>query len=175
MTEQTPEQKEIEALRAHNTELLADLKKAKAGTKDAQAQVEALTAERDEARAQAKAVTLDAPVMQMAERVSVSPDLFLTAFGRHYQFTHDGEAVAIHDKDGNPATLKNDKGEARPATFTEEDVRALCDVADKATFDHLIVGSRATGGGAMGSRGGNPAPAKPAPTPKPAPMAFGLS
>lgn len=132
--------KEIESLRTHNAELLADVRKHKAKALELAGQVETLTGERDGALAQVKAVTLDAPVRQMAERVALDADLFTTLFARHYTFAHDGEGVVIHDSEGNPATLKDDQGKPRPALFTEADIRALCDQTDaKASFDRLVI------------------------------------
>lgn len=167
------DQAEIEALRAHNAELLADLRKAKAKAKELGEQLESLTLERDEARATVQAVKLDSPVSNMAERVSLAPELFLTQWAKEYAFVLDGDAIVIRDKEGKPATLKDEKGKQRDATFTEADIRALCEASPhKAAFDAVVIASRATGGGSSGA--GQPTrPAAPTQPQQPAQAAHG--
>lgn len=175
MTDMTPDQKEIEALRAHNAELLGDLKRFKAQTKELATQVEALTGERDNANAAVQAVRLDSPVANMLERVSLAPELFAHQFAKEYTFTLTDDGIAIHDLEGNPAQLTDDKGKARPAQFTEDDIRKLTDASPhKAAFAPITIVCRASGGGAPGSRGGfHSATAKPG-KPSPSPSPYGL-
>ena len=165
---------EIERLREHNAELLAEMKKAKALSKDLVTQVETLTGERDHARTEVQRFQLDNPVSQMAERVSILPDHFLTEFGKGFQFARTDDGIQIQDRDGNPAMVKVDD-KPRAATFTEGDVRLLCEQsANVETFHHLLVGSRASGGGALGGRGVASQPTVKPVQPQAAPVQFGL-
>lgn len=186
MTDKTPEQIEIETLRAHNAELLADLKAAKASGKTLAAQVESLTAERDQAAAQVQALTIGQPVQAMAERIATLPDLFIAEFERRgWHFEHTDAGLVIRDAEGNPAMLQDsEKDEPREARFTEADVRALCleewkPASDRhpsrQRFAHLIKADDIRGCGAMQSQGSrfNQLPATPATQAEPAPQ-YGL-
>ena len=102
-------------------------------------------------------------------------DLLGTMLKREYTFTLDEGNVVIRDTAGNPVTVPDDKGKPREATFTEADIKALCEASpSKPMYDRLICGTRASGSGAAGpGRGAPTQPDKPAP--KPAPVHFGLS
>lgn len=173
MTDMTPEQKEIEALRAKNIELLGKLKKVQGERDTAQTALEAATGERDNALGAVKALKLDQPVAAMLERVSLAPELFAAQWSKEYTFAMTDDGIAIHDLDGNPAIVTDDKGKPRSAQFTEGDINLLCDQSPhKAIFDHVVIGSRASGGGASGSRGSGASfptgkPGKPSPSPSP--------
>lgn len=176
-------QAEIDRLRGKNTELLAELKAAKAAATDAQTALEAAHGERDAALADVRALRLDKPVAALLADVAVDADLFAQLFARHFTFAvaEDG-GVVIHDTDGNPAqvqepgsvttggnarTTRPDErsaaGKARPATFTAADVEALARATPDAGKFAALIPDRASGGGATGSRGGSvPAPSTPA-------------
>lgn len=192
MTEKTPEQKEIDALREHNAELLADLRKARKKLAELTEQAEALTAERDAAHVEVRRIKLERPVQAMLERVALLPEHFLSEFNaRGYRFELEGDDVVIRDSDGNPALLGEAKRgphgsevQMREAQFTEDDIRAL--VWEEwlpeeqrsprvANFHKLVIGSRATGGGAPGSRrAGHWPPAVPTPKAEPERLPTGL-
>jgi hypothetical protein len=113
----------------------------------------------------------------MLERVAMdgAADLLKTMLAREFAFTLDGDAVAIRSAAGEPVTLSGEDGKPRAATFTEADIKALCDASpSKLMYDRLIVGSRATGSGAGAGQGGMPTNID-KPAPKPAPVHFGLS
>ncbi|MGO1541406.1 MAG: hypothetical protein ACTHXB_07225 [Luteimonas sp.] len=199
-------QKEIEALRAKNKELLGKLRAAKdAGNaaatglqeaqEGAQAAQEALQAERDALADEVRRLRLDGPVAALVADLAIDGDLFRHLFDKHYRFVlADDGSPAIVDGEGNPAQVKEPDvvrkigkpgtsgyreevtaGKARPARFTSEDVVLLCDgTPDKDRFAHVLVASRADGGGAVGSKGLQPGPS-PIPKPdKPKPQPFGL-
>lgn len=162
MTSQTPEQIEIETLRAHNAELLADLKTAKGNAKKLAEQAETMTAERDAATAQVQALTIGQPVQAMAERIATLPDVFIAEVERRgLRFEHTGTGLVIRDAEGAPVMLQDDaKGEPREAQFTEADLRALCleewkpasdRHASRERFAAIIKASPASGGGAIPS------------------------
>lgn len=195
--EATPEAllAEIQALRAKNVQLLAELKAAKAAATDATAAQEALQAERDAALADARALRLDGPVAALVADVAVDAELFRTLWDRHYRFALDDKgAVVILDAEGQPAMVTEPgslhlggnartkgpedvrkPGKTRPAAFTADDVRLLAEATpDADRFRRVIVGSRASDGGAA-SPGSlahvTPHPAQPAAAPA---QPFGL-
>lgn len=193
----TPEalQRQIDALRAKNSELLGKLKAAQSARDEAQTALEAAQAAATEAQGQVRALRLDAPVNALLDEIAIDGELFQSLFQRHYRFAlDDNGAVVILDTEGKPAMVtepdrvthapgsggkRHDKittpGDTRPAAFTANDVRRLaetCPDADK--LAHVLVASRADGGGAVGSKGLQPSPA-PVPKPdKPQPQPFGL-
>ena len=188
-------QGEIERLRAKNAELLGELKAAKATATESQTALDAACSERDAARAEVRGLRLDAPVAGLLRDVAIDADLFGQVFARHYRFELDDNGrVAILDAEGNPATVVDagtlhtggnarqersqtalTKGKPRPATFTAEDVRKLAEATpDAEAFSHLLIGSRASGGGASGARGGLLSPSATTPQPKPAASPYGL-
>lgn len=175
-TQATPEalQREIEALRNKNSELLGKLKAAQSARDEAQTALEAAQATASDMQGQVRALRLDAPVAALLDDIALDAELFQGLFHRHYRFElDDAGAIVILDAEGKPAMVTEpDKvtrssgsrskpqevqrtpGETRPAAFTAEDVRRLaetCPDADK--LDHVLIGSRATGCGALGSKG----------------------
>ncbi|QIB66972.1 hypothetical protein [Kineobactrum salinum] len=163
MTEKTPEQQEIETLREHNADLLADLKKVRKKLAEAVEHSEALSTERDTAQGDLRRLMLEKPVNAMLDRVAVLPKHFRTEFeSRGYRFELDNENVVIRDTEGNPAMIDD-----REATFTEADIKDLVLEGwkpEKERSDHvenfakLVIGSRASGGVGTGT-GHAPKPA----------------
>lgn len=172
-------QAELEALRTKNVELLAELKAAKAGAKDAQAALEAAHGERDAALADVRALRLDAPVARALEEVALDGELFHAMFGRHYSFDLDEHgAIVILDKDGNRAMVTEPEtvttggnkrserqaeqrtpGKERAARFDADDIKLLADACpDADKLKTVTIGTRASGGGALGSRPGGSVP-----------------
>lgn len=165
-TEATPEAlaSELESLRAHNAELLADLRKAKDSAKDAQAALQAAETARDEAHDRYQRAALRVPVERLTDSETLDGPFFRDLFARHYTFALDADdRVVIHDLDGNPATVPDKEGKTeRPAAFTRDDIVALCaKTPATAMFDRVLIGSRASGGGASGSKGLHAALPKP--------------
>lgn len=95
-------------------------------------------------------------------------------FNDEFAFKLEDGAVVIRSMEGNPVILI-EEGKTRPAKFTEADIKTLCDQSEyKSLYDHLVCGSRASGGGALGP--GRAVPTQPdKPAPKPAPVHFGLA
>lgn len=161
MTDQTAEQKEIETLREHNAELLADLKKARRKITELSEQAETLSTERDGAKDELVSITLQKPVEAMLERVSVLPEHFQTEFkAKGYSFELEDGKVVIKTSDGSRAMLIDGYKKSREAQFTEDDLKCLVleewlPVSERSphaeNFTKLVVGSWATGGGARGS------------------------
>lgn len=112
---------------------------------------------------------------QMLERVALDPDLFALKWAGEYQFAQGADGIEIHDTEGNPAMVMGDDDKPREATFTEADIKALCQASPhKDSYNRILVGTRASGGGASGPGcGGATKPDKPAA--KVAPLHFGLN
>lgn len=177
----TPEalQAEIDALRAKNVELLAELKAAKAAKVEAidaldaaRTSQETAEAARDAAMGEARALRLDGPVAALLADVAVDAEMFHLLWDKHYRFDLDANgAVVILDAEGNPAMLtesawtrtsgkrgRSDYREehipakTRPAAFTAADIRALCDASpDSNKFNHVLRGTGSGGSGAPSS------------------------
>ena len=193
-TENTPaDPAEIDRLRAHSTQLLGELKAAKAKVTSLQAQLATATEERDAARQEVRTLRL-APARTLLEHVALPGTADIVAKmleQRGYTFDLEGDAVVVRDAEGNPATVIDPPSrnvpnpKARAAKLDAGDLILLMTEEGKPeaerhplaqTFARFIVGSKASGGGAAGGSGTTApaAPAKPA-TPVPARQSFGLS
>ena len=161
-TDETPD--ELSRLRAHNADLLADLREAKAAAREAQAAQAQAEAARDEALQRYKHAALDVPVRNLIDHETFEGkgELFRELFSRSYTFALDDDArVVIHDRDGNPVEIKGNEGEApRHAEFNRDDIMALIKTTDHAdVLGSIYRGSRASGGGAGGGIRGGGVPA----------------
>lgn len=187
---------ELERLRTHNAELLAELKTAKAKATALQGQLTTANEERDAARAEVRTVRLDAPVRDLVGRVALPGmgEFLLKMLGeRGITFDLDGEQIVIRDASGNAASVTDPRASAsapaskpRPAKFDERDLMLLMTEeglpeAERhplaQTFTRFIVGTKASGGGSTGGSGPSAStpPAKPESKPASAPKAFGLT
>ena len=171
---------ELEALRAHNAELLADLRKAKEAAKDAQAALLDAETARDTAHERYLQAALRGPVERLTDYETKDGPFFRELFARSYKFALDDDGgIVIRDLEGKPATIAGKDGKPeREAAFTRDDIMALCAKTPHSDmFDHIIIGSRASGGGAMGglrpAGHTTPTASKPASDAKPA-NEFGL-
>jgi hypothetical protein len=179
-------QEEIESLRNHNTELLAELKAAKTTAKQLTTQVETLTGERDQAVTTLQEETVSRPARALIERMSNLPEYFEAEFKkRGYQFVHTAQGIVIHDAEGNVPLLQDHEGTApRPCNFTAADLSTLVmerwkPAAERHpsadTFASMVRAPHISGGGARDSGPGGRGPSPAAPTPAaPSPPALGL-
>src|SRR5690625_3533769 len=121
-------------------------------------------------------LTLDQPIQQMLERVALDPALFGLKFQQEYQFVQGADGIEIHDAEGNVPIVTGEDGKPREAAFTEADIKALCSASPaKESYDMLLVGSRASGGGAIGAKSARVTVPGDKPAPRPAPVHFGLA
>lgn len=186
MTDKT-DNTELETLRAHNVDLLAELKTAKTDRARLTSELEARTGERDTAAAEVRRFKLGLPVRAMLEDVAV-PGMEATwhaEFNRAgYHFDLDGDAPVVRDAEGNPPTVQGPKDEEpRPVQFTYDDlVLLVCGRGnvpmDKQTpaqraFASLTLASKASGAGGHTTYGNVSSTPDPKPTPTPV-HAFGL-
>lgn len=180
MTDNTPDTQELDRLRAHNAQLLTELKEAKADAKRLSGELEAAQQARDTAQAQVQAVTIGAPLRAMLERISTAPDVLQIMLDKQgYQFALEDGRLVMRDHEGNvPEILEGatnaSKGTRRPVRVTDEDlVHLLCeewhpwDQRSEAarSFASVIKAPEVTGGGAKdrGPAGDLPAPKREAP------------
>lgn len=129
----TEDTKEIETLRNHNAELLADLKKARSKVTGLTEQLEAATMDKDAALAECQRIKFNEPVNKMMQSITDLPEYFQMEFNAlGYRFDLDGERIVIRDQDGNPAMVKcgpeptnGEPRRTREAEFAEDDIRHL--------------------------------------------------
>lgn len=168
-------QAEATRLRDHNVTLLSEKKQL---AKDYAQLQEAHSV----ATATLQRLQLDGPVEALVAEISTDPKLFNALWSEGHKFALDeegrpsvqtaqGAPVMVKDKDGNDTLLAFD-----PAAITAY----LCPSNPKdrgpetERWAHVLVGSRATGGGATGGRRGTTVE-RPAPTSQPQKsMQFGL-
>jgi len=164
---------ELDRLRQKNAELLAELKRVKAKSNENADELESL-------RQQVRELRLDKPLEAMLEDLFlVSPRLARGELAEHYQFDLDETgAIVMLDTEGErvmleePAKDQYSRPTKRPLEFNRED---LSKVLGSGKWDHILRGSRATGGGASGSRSGGIETTKPEKVETPSPRAgFGL-
>lgn len=160
---------EIERLRQKNAELLNESKKAKARTSELESALQA-------ANGKLMDLELNKPVEAMLKDLFiVSPRLARMELEEHYQFVlgEDGK-IQMQDKQGKPVEVQLDNEETiRPAQFTPKDIESALVKSGK--FNSILIGSRASGGGASGVKSGSGYTPKSAPATEPKPASpFGL-
>lgn len=149
----TPEHSELEALRAHNTQLLTELKEAKRKAGELASQMETVTIDRDEATAAVKRLTIE-PVVNAALEASMAlpPHMVRPLLEHQYGYTfdlQDGKVVMfkagelVYDGHGKPVEITKDGLQAHFGNESQE----------TPDFRHLLRASGASGSGAGQSTG----------------------
>lgn len=165
-------------LRQKNAELLDELKKARGRLKDLEAAQPEGLSELESLRAEVLDLKLHKPVAAMLEGVLVSPKYSAQELGEHYKFElNDAGEIELRDLEGNPVTVDekvDGKETTRPVRFEEQDIWRY--LVNTGNFNHIIRGSRATGGGARPSSQPHSWSTTEQPAPKAAPSkpGFGL-
>lgn len=172
MADKTPEEIEIETLRNHNAELLADLKKSRKKVSELTADIESVTKERDQKEAELVEINLNQPVQHMLERISTMPEYFLAEFNlKGYKFVRENGEIVVRDNDDRPIEFIDMHKKKREVKFTEDDIKRLSleewlPKSERSkhvpNFEKLVIYSRASGGGAVASSssGGSTEPKK---------------
>ncbi|WNK19362.1 hypothetical protein P1P91_10910 [Halomonas piscis] len=159
---------ELHRLRSHADDLLTEVKAVKKERNELREQVEALTGERDAAQGELNRVTVEEPRRAVFEEVAAKPEV-ADALERevlhHADIADDG---ALLDKAGEP--LKGEDGE--PLSFGEAGIQHLATTVAPALMGMIRPINKSVGGGAPGSRGGNPPTTSQAVKTKPSP--YGL-
>ena len=179
----TTDTTELDRLREHNKQLLAELKAertAHKATQDAMASSEATHAT---TTAELRALRLDGPVQGLLNTISPSPKMMLSAIREHAQFDLDGDGKpVILALDGQPLSYeapgKNGQTITELVKFTPESIAWWLNTAfpQGAKDTPAVLMHKAQGTGAPGATyRPSPPRSNPADTPAPAPRpAFGL-
>lgn len=184
----TPQEIEIDTLRSHNAELLAELKAAKRQAGELTEQVATLTGERDTAHADLQAATVGQPVNAMLERIATVPKLLKGLLDEHgYTFANEDGRIVMRDRDGKVPqilSIAGGKTTSRDMAFTEDDMtRLLCEdwaTVDKRSaaandFAHVIKAPHVSGCGTKESvRTNGIATSSAASTATPGPSPYGI-
>lgn len=176
---------EVERLRRHSETLLNEKRQLKAERDDATAKLSAVEAERDGLAGQLREIKLTGPVDQLLSEVATDPvtlGLLLDRAGIRFELGED-DRPCIVNADGEPLTTAGPDGKALPLPFEPAALAAFLLPpgvppsnwdAEQKRFASVLVGSRASGSGAVGVRsGGNPMPATKPEKPRPS-HDFGL-
>lgn len=189
------ENEDSSGLRKKNEELLGEVKDYKGRCKRLEEEVVQERSKREEERNayEGKLATLEGELVKLKlggsaegllEEVSMpgqaeSVRALMGVAGYRFALDDEGKPTIL-DQEGNVPTLPIDPktpDKRRPVEFNGKDLgELLCNDGPHApAFMSLIVGSRASGGGAMGSRPGGVSPASaPAAAAKPEAPTFGL-
>lgn len=158
-------QTEVAKLRAKNAQLLDEKKKAVAERDRLAEQVEAVTAERDHAQGEIQRITVDQPRLDLLEE-NAAPgmaEVLQRELLHHFNIENvEGRDMLTH-KDGTPVTVAHmDKATGsevqQPVEFSAAGLSALFDADLVPGIGRLLAGSKASGGGAPGSSGGQALP-----------------
>lgn len=144
---------EIERMRAHSTELLAELKQARARIKE----LEQSAANDSEIVAAAKTellnIKLNNPVEAILGSVLVGAKYSKQEIAEHYKFElNDAGEIEMRDLEGKPVMITErigGKDTSRKLRFEEQDVWRFLTSTGK--FDHIVRSSGASGSGALHS------------------------
>ncbi len=183
MTDKTLEELQSEnlALLEKNRELLAELKKERGKARELEEKAGDGSEELEALRQEVKELKLHKPVRELLSSILVAPKYSMQEILDAYDFDLDeaGQIVMLN-KDGSPVTREDkpasghEKPKAVPVAFKEAEVwDFLKSVGD---FDHIVIGTKASGGGASGSMSGGGAQKEipPAENPEKEKASFGL-
>ncbi|HEX4029241.1 MAG TPA: hypothetical protein VHX20_02710 [Terracidiphilus sp.] len=142
-----PNETELDGLKRAVTDLLAK----KATHKQRIADLEKANAELQtkfgEATASLRHLTVDAPLQELAKRMSTAPELFSEQLSKHFNIDLVEGKLTILTKDDKPVTNKDGKP---VSLFDENGLTAFLTDGDDArakTFRAITIASRASGGG----------------------------
>jgi hypothetical protein len=168
-------QAEATRLREHNATLLSEKK---------QVQKDYAKLQEDHAMATAtlQRLQLDGPVDALVESISTDPKLFKALWAEGHRFALDEQGrPCVQTAEGKPVMVKNAAGEETALAFDAKAIAEyLCPqdtklhTVDTKRWAHVLVGTRAAGGGATGTQSAGYSPvdkAKPADAPA---VQFGL-
>ena len=160
---------EIERLRAKNAELLAELKAAKGKATESGSEVETL-------RAQVEDYRLHRPVADLLGKVLVASKYAAAELAEHFKFElNEAGEIEMRDTEGKPVLITEKvDGESvtRPIRLEEDEVWQYL-AHDYQKLNHIVRGSKATGGGAQSNGRATSAPHRQAPA-APKGEGFGL-
>lgn len=160
--EQSPEALEVATLRKTNAELTQKSATRKARIAELEASVGTLTTKATEAETRIKALTIDGPVNDLCESISVAPQALRSALEAEYKIELDknGVLTLLNSTDGKPVTQ-----DGKPVLFQADAIKNLLlaskDEAKLKLYRAIVIANKASGSSGATSRHANPAPAKP--------------
>jgi uncharacterized protein (UPF0335 family) len=143
--EQSPEALEVATLRKTNAELTQKSATRKARIQELETSTVALTARATEAETRIRQLTIDGPVNDLCESISVAPEALRTALESDYRVElKDGVLTLLNASDG-----KQVMQDGKPVPFQAEAVKNLLlgskDEAKRKLYNAIMVVSRASG------------------------------
>src|ERR1039458_5791493 len=138
---------ELETLRRVNADLLQKSATRKARISELEASVGTLTAKTTEAETRIKALTIDGPVNDLCESISVAPQALRSALEAEYRIEmREGVLTLLNPTDGKPVTH-----EGKPVPFQADAIKNLLlgskDEAKLKLYRAIVVVSKASGAG----------------------------
>jgi len=150
--EQSPEV-ELAMLRKANAELTQKSATRKARIAELEASVGTLTTKATEAETRIKALTIDGPVNDLCESISVAPQALRSALESEYKIEmRDGVLTLLNPSDGKPVMQQDGK----PVAFTPESIKNLLlaskDEAKLKLYRAIVIANKASGGASSTTR-----------------------
>ena len=157
--EQSPEALEVATLRKTNAELTQKSATRKARIQELEASVGTITARATEAENRIKALTIDGPVNDLCEEISVAPQVLRTALEADYRVEmRDGVLTLLNASDGKPAMH-----DGKPVPVKADAIRNLLlgskDEAKSKLYRAIVITNKASGAAGSTSKP-NVAPAQ---------------
>jgi hypothetical protein len=146
--ESNGEASEVEKLRKTVAELTQKSATRKARVTELEANVATLAAKATESESRIKALTIDGPVMDVCESISVAPQALRTALEADYkiEMSKDGVLTLLNLSDGKPVMH-----EGKPVPFQADAIKNLLlaskDEAKLKLYRAIVVVSKASGAG----------------------------
>lgn len=146
----TPEQ-ELTALRTANAQLLKKAKDRKDKVTEYESTITSLNTQLQTAKSALYDAQVGGPLQAMADSISPIPAVFLSELAKHAKVELLDGKLVLRTLDGKPL-LADDKEVPFDSVAISKFLTAGTN-NDFAVFPHLVVGSRASGGGASPSPG----------------------
>jgi hypothetical protein len=152
--DQSPEALEVATLRKTNAELTQKSATRKARIQELETSVGTITARATEAETRIKALTIDGPVNDLCESISVAPQALRTALDADYrvELNKDGILTLLNRSDGKQVTDKNGKAVAIQANAIRNLLLETKDEAKSKLYRAIVVVSKASGGASSSSQ-----------------------
>jgi chromosome segregation ATPase len=152
---------ELETLRKTVAELTQKAATRKARITELESNASALQVKATEAETRIKALTIDGPVNDLCESISVAPQALRSALESEYRIEmRDGVLTLLNPSDSKPVMQ-----DGKQVAFTAESIKALLlgskDEAKKKLYNAIIIANRASGAGGVTSQRTTTTPARP--------------
>jgi hypothetical protein len=160
--EPSAEALEVVTLRKTNAELVQKSATRKARIAELEASAATLQAKATEGEARIRQLTIDGPVNDLCESISVAPQALRSALEAEYKIEmHNGVLTLLNPSDSKPVMQ-----DGKPVPFTPEGIKNMLlaskDEAKLKLYNAIIIANRASGaGGALSSQRATNTPAKP--------------